>query len=287
MQSDTAQTVLLIAADLGSVENYDPTVPLGRITTKGSLDAGGLYLRATLNEMLQILRLCEGLEENHRELLRETKAQYDNLSRRKKELESLDKSQSIFKPLKLIAIKRAKRAFLDNAQELWNSTRTTSERLKRALLSAPSVNLVPVESESVTDGERLSGLAVSLPPPPPGEMNPPGMEEVLAAAQKMASILASSGNPFADPTPSNSLDGQTSTARAVLDPEVSSSARNSVTTTPSSPGSASNFSWFNVNLNIVNNADSNAHGLTINNNGVENSGSDVTDHRSSVNSPPS
>lgn len=74
MQSDTTQTVLLIPADLGPVENYDPTVPLGRIT---SLRAGGLYLRATVDEMLQIIRLCEGLEENHRELLRDTKAQYD------------------------------------------------------------------------------------------------------------------------------------------------------------------------------------------------------------------
>lgn len=77
MQSDTPQTVLLFPADLGSVENYDPTVPLGRITDKGSLHTGGLYLRATLEQMLQIHRLCQSLEENHRELLRETKAQYD------------------------------------------------------------------------------------------------------------------------------------------------------------------------------------------------------------------
>lgn len=77
MQSDTTQMHLLLQADLGSVENYDPTVPLGRLTAKGSLHTGGLYLRATLDEMLQIKHLCESLEENHRELLRDTKAQFD------------------------------------------------------------------------------------------------------------------------------------------------------------------------------------------------------------------
>lgn len=76
MQSDTDQMVLLLAGDLGSVENYDPTVPLGRLTAKGSLHAGGVYLRATLDEMLQIKTMCESLEENHRELLRDTKAQF-------------------------------------------------------------------------------------------------------------------------------------------------------------------------------------------------------------------
>lgn len=77
MQSDNTQTVLLIPADLGSVENYDPTIQLERITAKRPLHAGEIYLQATLNEMVQIVRLCKSVEENHRELLRETKAQFD------------------------------------------------------------------------------------------------------------------------------------------------------------------------------------------------------------------
>ena len=78
MQSDNAQSVFLIPGDIGSVEDYfDPTAPSPKITSKGSLYTGGLYLRAALKEMHQILRLCEDLQENHRELLRETKAQYD------------------------------------------------------------------------------------------------------------------------------------------------------------------------------------------------------------------
>jgi hypothetical protein len=77
MQSDNTQTVLILPADLGSIETNDPTIQLKKITVKDSLEAGDIYLRATLNEMLEIIRLCKSLEENYRELLRDTKAQYD------------------------------------------------------------------------------------------------------------------------------------------------------------------------------------------------------------------
>ena len=73
--------------------------------------------------------------------------------------------------------------------------------------------------ESIRKAEPVVGIAVPLQtqPTPPGEVNEvnPGPQEVLAAAQKIASILASSGNPFPHPTPSNSLDGETS-SKAIL-----------------------------------------------------------------------
>ena len=73
--------------------------------------------------------------------------------------------------------------------------------------------------ESVRKAEPVRGIAVPLQPQgpqptPPGEVNPDS-QEVFAAVQKIASILASSGNPFPLPTPSNSLDGETS-SRAIL-----------------------------------------------------------------------
>ena len=49
-----------------------------------------------------------------------------SLDRRKKELQLLEKRRSIFKPLQLVAISRAKRTFRESAQELWNSTRVPS-----------------------------------------------------------------------------------------------------------------------------------------------------------------
>lgn len=77
MQSDNTQAVLLIPADLGLVGDYNLPIQLEKITTKDSLQAGEVFLRATLNEMVQIVYLCKSLEENHRDLLRETKALYD------------------------------------------------------------------------------------------------------------------------------------------------------------------------------------------------------------------
>ncbi|KAF8546444.1 hypothetical protein OG21DRAFT_1607754 [Imleria badia] len=105
-------------------------------------------------------------------------------------------------------------------------------------------------------------------------MNAPGIQEALAAAQKVASIMASSGNPFPHPTSSGSLDGESTTVSSVSDSETLLSARSSISTSPSSPGSASSFSWlnFNVNCNIISNTDSNAHGFNINNNVSENNG---------------
>jgi hypothetical protein len=70
------QTVLL-TSDLGSVQNYGPTAPLAMVTDKGSLLAGRLYLRATLDEMIRIRSLSRSLDEDPRDLLRETRSKYD------------------------------------------------------------------------------------------------------------------------------------------------------------------------------------------------------------------
>lgn len=74
---DSDPQTVLFTSDLGSVGNHDPTVPLARVIAKGSLNSGRLYLRATLNEMIKIRNLAKSLDENHHDLLRETRAQYD------------------------------------------------------------------------------------------------------------------------------------------------------------------------------------------------------------------
>ena len=76
MQTDDPQTVLL-TSDLGSVGNYDPTLPLAMVTDKESLLAGRLYLRATLDEMVRIRLMSKRLHGDHHDLLRDTRAQYD------------------------------------------------------------------------------------------------------------------------------------------------------------------------------------------------------------------
>jgi len=267
-----AQTVLL-TSDLGSVGNYDPTTPLAIVTSKESLLAGRLYLRATLDEMIRIRAMSKRLHEDHHDLLRDTKAQYDHLLRQQTELELFKRQSWIHKLFRLKPVKRAERTFASDACELWDSTATTSNKMKGALLSL-STDLAPVQSESVNKDERVSGLALT--------MNGPVTQEAIDTVREAASIVASS-NCLADPTPPDSQHGQTS--RTTLVDERLSSARTSITTSPSSPGSASRFRYINLNINhtVVNNTASIAPGLTINNNGSGNRGSD---HRSFVNSTP-
>ncbi|KAN0084564.1 hypothetical protein V8E55_008068 [Tylopilus felleus] len=274
MQPDNT---LLIPADFGLVlnEDYDPVARLSRNAAKDRLRVGEVYLQATVTEMFRTALLCKGLEEDYRELIRETKGRYDRLDRRKEELKLLEKHRSIFKPFQFIEVKRAIRAFTHEAQGLFTSARTTSGRLKRSILSTPSANLAPVTNESVTRNQRAVGLAVPL--PPPEEMNASGVQEALAAARQITYTLASFENRLADTTSSNSLDEGSSTACSVSTSETSSYTRSSVPTSPrpSSPSSASSFSFQNLSLNctIINNIDSNVPGLTVNNNGHETSGS--------------
>ena len=72
--TDDPQT-MLFTSDLGSVGNYDPTIPLAVVTAKDSLLSGRLYLRATLDEIIKIRSMSKSTDENHRDLVRETKAQ--------------------------------------------------------------------------------------------------------------------------------------------------------------------------------------------------------------------
>lgn len=79
MQSDNTQTVLLLPVDLGLAidGDYDPVTQLDKNTAKDPLRVGDVYLQATLKEMFHIAHLCKTLEEDYRELICGTKAQYD------------------------------------------------------------------------------------------------------------------------------------------------------------------------------------------------------------------
>lgn len=78
MSTHDPQTLLLTSdSDIGSVGNYDPTVPLVRVADRNSLHAGRLYLRGTLEEMIKIRSMAKSLGENYHDLIRDTKAQYD------------------------------------------------------------------------------------------------------------------------------------------------------------------------------------------------------------------
>ena len=70
-------TLLFTSGGLGLAGNYDSR-SLVKLVDKGSLLAGRIFLRATLDEMVKIRSMSRSTgDENHRELLRETKEQYD------------------------------------------------------------------------------------------------------------------------------------------------------------------------------------------------------------------
>ena len=68
--------------------------------------------------------------------------------------------------------------------------------------------------ESLGRNERIGGLLAEL--PRPGEMSDSDTQAALAAAQRVASILASRRG-IAHPTPSESRDGQDSSKYMHLD----------------------------------------------------------------------
>ena len=77
MTSDDLQTLLFTSGGLGLAGNYDSR-SLVKLVDKGSLLAGRIFLRATLDEMVEIRSMSRSTgDENHRGLLRETKEQYD------------------------------------------------------------------------------------------------------------------------------------------------------------------------------------------------------------------
>ncbi|KAF8844596.1 hypothetical protein BDN67DRAFT_727018 [Paxillus ammoniavirescens] len=215
--------------------------------------------------MLKIRELSKEQTSN-RELLQDTKAQFDDLMRQKARLEREQKSLN---PFKLFALHRAKRLFVDAGRELYISTRTTSERMKRALLSMASTDVISTEGESIAKDEQIAGISVEL----DGTLT----EETATFFEETARILASLGDPFADPSPTSGEDDQSSTVESTIDPEETlSSARSSLSvSSPTSPRSTASINYFNVNYNYstsVLNSNSSASGLTINSGGSRNSG---------------
>lgn len=74
--------------------------------------------------------------------------------------------------------------------------------------------------ESLGRDDQFGGVIVPL--PTPEEMNTPGVQEALTSAQKVASFLASYGNPFDDPPPGPSIDrgGQPSGKATIFHPII-------------------------------------------------------------------
>ena len=74
----SVQTTLLFTSGGPGLPGYYDSRSLVKLVDKGSLLAGRIFLRATLDEMVKVRSMARNTgDENHRGLLRETKEQYD------------------------------------------------------------------------------------------------------------------------------------------------------------------------------------------------------------------
>jgi len=246
-----------------------------------SLAAGKVFLQFTLKEMLQIAHLCKSMEENHRPIIKETKARYYKLNRTKLQLEQDDKNRSILRLRQYLAIKREKQTFRRDTEKLWISTRTTSQRLGESMLSIPSEDFELLENEHLGENTQVGGILV--PEPPPEEMNTPDTREALGIAEKLARILASLVNQSVGRPTSSSPGGET--ASKLQDDEASTQSSVS-TASPSSPTSYSSFNQTN-NFTVIFSRDSDTRGITLNIGSENTSGSSSIEHNPSIDNPPS
>ncbi|KAF8838517.1 hypothetical protein BDN67DRAFT_971440 [Paxillus ammoniavirescens] len=261
MPSNDRQTVIL-PVRLGPARGYDRAIfPLARFKGTGPLQEGDLLLEATMDEMYNIREMSKGLESG-REVLQDTKAVYDDMIDERARIEELQR-QKLYNPVKVYSRFRAKRIFLSATRELYNTTWTTSEKMRRSCLSIFSLALVdtPAPEEPIAEDEQIEGISI--------DVDGPVNQQMAAVLAEMQGMFEVPGNPPADASPSRGEDiAMDQATESATDPvETLSSVRSSVSS-PTSPRSAgigvSTFHYHNYNAS-VHNYNSTASGINVNN----------------------
>ncbi|KAH7889025.1 hypothetical protein F5I97DRAFT_1857595 [Phlebopus sp. FC_14] len=269
-RSSSARQTFVIPVRLGHVADYDRSIfPLSRLkSTAGLLREGDLLLEATMDEMARIFNMSKDLQE-YQSFLQDSKGKYDELMKRKKQLEKQRKSMN---PFNFFATHRETRLFVTAGRRLFFSTRTTSEAMRRALLSITSDSVAPAQGEN---HEEVSGIAINLDGPPD--------DTVASFLTETASLLASVSDPFADPTPSQYVGDTADDSRLAPPPtsvpSSSSSRSSNSSSSPTSPSPTSSVNHFHIYAynNAIHNENSVVRGFTLQNGGHQNSGSVIHD----------
>ncbi|KAG1799167.1 uncharacterized protein BJ212DRAFT_1402272 [Suillus subaureus] len=245
MPSEPDHRTLLIPVNLGTPAQYDRSIfPLMRLKDQSGLAQADLVLEATLDEVFKIREMAA--DKTHvQDLVAATKLAYDKLVLERDRLEQQKKS---INPVKLFSAYRSTRLLVEAGKKLYTNTRTTSERMRRQLLSVASKNVERVEYDNLPSDACISGIAVSLDEP----LDEPTASYFTEAANFIASRvdLLSEENPFAD-------DFQVEDSGASAGTEPSSTADSATNddgvASPSSPrlsetsppGSGNNYFIFN------------------------------------------
>ncbi|KAL4061839.1 hypothetical protein V8B97DRAFT_1892440, partial [Scleroderma yunnanense] len=202
---------------------------------KSTLKASELYLESTLDEIVRISEMMK-YRRDYEALYEDVKAQYDQLMDEKEQIKYRKRTVN---PVKLFGNYRDNRLFIGATSRLFQRTRTTSEMMRRGLLSVSlfslvSDSVVAIERDRSTEEEEISGIAI----PCDTEID----DRLRGFIEETASILTQT-NPFDDPGP-------------VVDDSVGRTpATNSVGTSSSSGGDrAPHFSsGSNISLTYIEN----------------------------------
>ncbi|OAX33045.1 hypothetical protein K503DRAFT_557710 [Rhizopogon vinicolor AM-OR11-026] len=243
-----------------------------KIKNRGSLDQVDIVLEATMDELYKIRTMAGNLT-NLETVFQNAKGEYDQLSSQKAQLESQKKS---FNPVKLFSTYRSMRLLAAASKDLYKLTRSTSEKIRRQLLSVNRQDVQRVDYDDIPSDARISAIAVPL----ESQLDESTSSFFTEAAEFIASQvdLLPEGDPFADDkqveesdTSTIGTEHGTTTDSATSD----SGSRFSAASSPSSPssrGSGNNYFIFNHSYVASRSA---IQAPTLNHAGSNNQGSSV------------
>ncbi|KAG1717726.1 uncharacterized protein EDB91DRAFT_1189412 [Suillus paluster] len=271
MPSEPDRRTFVIPVNLGTPAQYDQSIfPLMRLKDKSSLAQVDVVLEATLDEVFKIRQMAADPTQV-RDIVTATKVSYDKLVLERERLETQRKS---FNPVKLFSAYRSTRLLAEAGKTLYTKTRSTSERMRRQLLSVTSTNVERVQYDDLPSDAHISGIAVQL--------ESPLDESAASFFNEAASFIASQvdllpeGNPFADEHQVEDDSGisvsaeHSSTVDSAASNDGAASPSTSRLSGASSSGSGNNYFIFNNSYVASRSA---IHTPTLNHGGSHNQGS--------------
>lgn len=199
MPSQQERQTYVIPVNLGPPTRYDQSIfPLMKLKGKSpSLQEVDFVLEATLDEIFRMRDMAGNINELQ-QLILDAKDEYDALNSEKIKLEQLGRKKSL-NPIKLISTYRSIRLLAEAGRALWQQTRSTSERMRRQLLSVHTQDMQPVDYDDLPPDAHITGIALST------EANDTQQDSTAASLfTDAASFIASQldllpdGNPFTD-----------------------------------------------------------------------------------------
>ncbi|KAG2148694.1 uncharacterized protein EDB93DRAFT_1144317 [Suillus bovinus] len=193
MSSEQERKTIIIPLNLGSPSQYDQSIfPLMKMKRMSSLDQVDIVLEATMDELFKIHEMAGDLKQLEAVFV-SAKKEYDKLKLKK---EGLENQKTSFNPLKVYSTYRSTRLLAVAGKKLYKQARSTSEKLRRQLLSVNRQDIQPVEYADIPPDAQIGAIAIPLESP----LDESTATHFTEAADFIASQvnLLPDGNPFGD-----------------------------------------------------------------------------------------